>query len=142
MTLGELALTVAVLAALGLVARRFGLSAIPAYLLAGLLLGPNEPTELYLISPSEVTDFFAELGRVTDGADDGLNDGSALSLSGVAGVVALVVHHAPDFRAELLDLHLRDVIEGLDPDDQGLILQGLAVDRVILLLAQTKKGLQ
>ena len=64
MTLGELALTVAVLAALGLVARRFGLSAIPAYLLAGLLLGPNEPTELYLISPSEVTDFFAELGLV------------------------------------------------------------------------------
>jgi CPA2 family monovalent cation:H+ antiporter-2 len=64
MTLGELALTVAVLAALGLVARRFGLSAIPAYLLAGLLLGPNEPTELYLISPSEVTEFFAELGLV------------------------------------------------------------------------------
>jgi len=64
MTLGELALTVAVLAALGLVARRFGLSAIPAYLLAGLLLGPNEPTELYLISPSEVTAFFAELGLV------------------------------------------------------------------------------
>jgi len=36
---------VAALGALGLVARRFGLSAIPAYLLAGLLLGPNEPTE-------------------------------------------------------------------------------------------------
>jgi len=64
MTLGELALTVAVLAALGLAARRFGLSAIPAYLLAGLLLGPNEPTEIYLISPSEVTAFFAELGLV------------------------------------------------------------------------------
>jgi K+:H+ antiporter subunit KhtU len=64
MTLGELALTVAVLAALGLVARRFGLSAIPAYLLAGLLLGPNEPSELYLISPSEVTEFVAELGIV------------------------------------------------------------------------------
>jgi CPA2 family monovalent cation:H+ antiporter-2 len=64
MTLGELALTVAVLAILGLGARRFGLSAIPAYLLAGLLLGPNEPTELYLISPSEVTEFVAELGIV------------------------------------------------------------------------------
>ena len=64
MTLGELALTVAVLAALGLVARRFGLSAIPAYLLAGLLLGPNEPTEIYLISPPEVTEFVAELGLV------------------------------------------------------------------------------
>jgi CPA2 family monovalent cation:H+ antiporter-2 len=64
MTLGELALTVGVLAVLGLGARRFGLSAIPAYLLAGLLLGPNEPTELYLISPSEVTEFVAELGIV------------------------------------------------------------------------------
>ncbi len=64
MTLAELALTVGVLAVLGLVARRFGLSAIPAYLLAGLLLGPNEPSELYLISPSEVTEFVAELGIV------------------------------------------------------------------------------
>jgi CPA2 family monovalent cation:H+ antiporter-2 len=63
-TLAELAVTVAMLAALGLVARRLGLSAIPAYLLAGLLLGPNEPTELYLISPSEVTEFVAELGLV------------------------------------------------------------------------------
>jgi Kef-type K+ transport system membrane component KefB len=35
--------TVAVLAVLGLVASRFGLSAIPAYLLAGMILGPNEP---------------------------------------------------------------------------------------------------
>jgi CPA2 family monovalent cation:H+ antiporter-2 len=63
-TLTELAVTVALLGALGLVARRLGLSAIPAYLLAGLLLGPNEPTELSLISTSEVTDFVAELGIV------------------------------------------------------------------------------
>jgi K+:H+ antiporter subunit KhtU len=63
-TLSELALTVAVLVALGLVARRLGLSAIPAYLLAGLLLGPNEPKELAVISISEVTDFVAELGIV------------------------------------------------------------------------------
>jgi monovalent cation:H+ antiporter-2, CPA2 family len=63
-TLTELAVTVALLGALGLVARRIGLSAIPAYLLAGLLLGPNEPTELTLISPSDVTDFVAELGIV------------------------------------------------------------------------------
>ena len=54
----------AVLAGLGLVAGRFGLSAIPAYLLAGLLLGPNEPTFLSLIEPSEVTTFVAELGIV------------------------------------------------------------------------------
>ncbi len=64
MTLTELAVTVALLAVLGLAARRIGLSAIPAYLLAGLLLGPNEPTELSLISPSEVTDFVAKLGLV------------------------------------------------------------------------------
>jgi CPA2 family monovalent cation:H+ antiporter-2 len=64
MTLGELAVTVALLASLGLVAHRFGLSAIPAYLLAGLLLGPNEPRALSLIRPSEVTEFVAELGIV------------------------------------------------------------------------------
>ena len=64
MTLAELAVTIAVLGALGLVARRLGLSAIPAYLLAGLLLGPNEPEQLALIQPSEVTDFVAELGIV------------------------------------------------------------------------------
>jgi monovalent cation:H+ antiporter-2, CPA2 family len=63
-TLTELAVTIAVLGVLGLVAGRFGLSAIPAYLLAGLLLGPNEPQELALISPSEVTEFVAELGIV------------------------------------------------------------------------------
>jgi monovalent cation:H+ antiporter-2, CPA2 family len=56
--------TVTVLAVLGLVASRFGLSAIPAYLLAGLLLGPNEPEALAIIEPSEVTEFVAELGVI------------------------------------------------------------------------------
>ena len=64
MTLAELALTVTLLGGLGLVASRFGLSAIPAYLLAGLLLGPNDPKQLALIEPSEVTEFVAELGIV------------------------------------------------------------------------------
>ena len=64
MTLAELALTLGLLGALGLVASRFGLSAIPAYLLAGLLLGPNDPKQLSLIEPSEVTEFVAELGIV------------------------------------------------------------------------------
>jgi CPA2 family monovalent cation:H+ antiporter-2 len=64
MTLAELAVTVGVLAVLGLAASRFGLSAIPAYLLAGLLLGPNEPKQLAIIEPSEVTDFVAQLGIV------------------------------------------------------------------------------
>jgi CPA2 family monovalent cation:H+ antiporter-2 len=64
LTLADLAVTITVLALLGLAAGRFGLSAIPAYLLAGLLLGPNEPRELSLIEPSEVTTFLAELGVV------------------------------------------------------------------------------
>jgi CPA2 family monovalent cation:H+ antiporter-2 len=64
MTLAQLSITVALLAGLGLVASRVGLSAIPAYLLAGLLLGPNEPKVLSLIRPSEVTDFVAEIGLV------------------------------------------------------------------------------
>src|SRR5262245_13080659 len=64
MTLAELAITIAMLGVLGLVASRFGLSAIPAYLLAGLLLGPNEPKQLAVVSPSEVTEFVAELGIV------------------------------------------------------------------------------
>jgi K+:H+ antiporter subunit KhtU len=63
-TLAELAVTVALLGALGLAAGRFGLSAIPAYLLAGLLLGPNEPEQLAIVRPSEVTEFVAELGLV------------------------------------------------------------------------------
>jgi CPA2 family monovalent cation:H+ antiporter-2 len=64
MTLAQLSITVALLAALGLAASRVGLSSIPAYLLAGLLLGPNEPKVLSLIRPSEVTDFVAEIGLV------------------------------------------------------------------------------
>src|SRR5919202_1744241 len=64
MTLAELAITVSLLAGLGLAASRLGLSAIPAYLLAGLLLGPNEPKVLSLVRPSEVTDFLAEIGLV------------------------------------------------------------------------------
>ena len=64
MTLAELAVTVGLLGVLGLAASRFGLSAIPAYLLAGLLLGPNEPHIFSLISPSEVTDFVAEIGLI------------------------------------------------------------------------------
>jgi CPA2 family monovalent cation:H+ antiporter-2 len=63
-TLAELALTIAVLGVLGLGVRSIGLSAIPAYLAAGILLGPNEPREFVVISPSEVTEFVAELGIV------------------------------------------------------------------------------
>lgn len=64
MSLADLAVTIALLGALGLVARRLGLSAIPAYLLAGLLLGPNEPEELAFIRPSEATELVADLGLI------------------------------------------------------------------------------
>jgi CPA2 family monovalent cation:H+ antiporter-2 len=64
MSLAELAATLALLAALGLVASRFGLSAIPAYLAAGILLGPNQPELFSIIEPSEVTEFVAEIGIV------------------------------------------------------------------------------
>jgi K+:H+ antiporter subunit KhtU len=64
MSLSQLALTIGLLGVLGLAAGRFGLSAIPAYLLAGLLLGPHEPHFTSLIEPSEVTTFVAELGIV------------------------------------------------------------------------------
>ena len=64
MPLSELALTVALLGVLGLTASRFGLSAIPAYLLAGIILGPNEPSFIQLVQPSETTDFVAEIGLI------------------------------------------------------------------------------
>jgi CPA2 family monovalent cation:H+ antiporter-2 len=63
-TLAELALTIALLGLLGLTASRFGLSAIPAYLLAGIILGPNEPEFIHLVQPSEVTVFAAEIGLI------------------------------------------------------------------------------
>jgi CPA2 family monovalent cation:H+ antiporter-2 len=64
MTLSQLALTVLLLGGLGLAAHWAGISAIPAYLLAGILLGPNEPHVTSLIQPSDVTEFVAELGLV------------------------------------------------------------------------------
>ena len=64
MTLSQLAVTIALLGGLGLLASRIGLSAIPAYILAGLILGPHEPTVLSLVQPSEVTRFVAEIGIV------------------------------------------------------------------------------
>jgi len=64
MTLAQLSITVALLGGLGLIASRIGLSVIPAYLLAGLLLGPHEPRALSIVEPSEVTDFVAEIGLI------------------------------------------------------------------------------
>jgi CPA2 family monovalent cation:H+ antiporter-2 len=63
-TLSQLALTVLLLGVLGVGAHWAGISAIPAYLLCGILLGPNEPRATSFIQPSEVTEFVAELGLV------------------------------------------------------------------------------
>jgi K+:H+ antiporter subunit KhtU len=64
MTLAELAVTIGVLGVLGLGASRFGLSAIPAYLFAGIILGPNEPEFIQVVQPSDVTHFVAEIGLI------------------------------------------------------------------------------
>jgi K+:H+ antiporter subunit KhtU len=95
-TLAELAVTISILGVLGLVASRVGLSAIPAYLLAGLLLGPNEPKVLNVVDPSEVTEFVAQLGIVfllfflglEFSFDRLLHSGRHLALGGTIDLVA------------------------------------------------------
>jgi CPA2 family monovalent cation:H+ antiporter-2 len=117
-TLAELAITIGLLAGLGLVAARFGLSAIPAYLLAGLLLGPNEPKLLTLIEPSEVTAFVAELGLVfllfflglefslervaRSGRHVALGGAIDLALNGILGLVVGLVAFGVSFPALVL----------------------------------------
>src|SRR4051812_34939105 len=64
MTLAQHALTLLLLGILGGGANWAGISATPAHLLAGFLLGPNQPHVTSLIHPSEVTEFVAELGLV------------------------------------------------------------------------------
>src|SRR5512133_1214235 len=118
MTLAELAVTLALLGGLGLVASRFGLSAIPAYLLAGLLLGPNEPKQLALVEPSEVTTFVAELGIVfllfflgleftvdrllRSTRHIGLGGSIDLLVNAAVGLLVGVVAFGPDFPALVL----------------------------------------
>jgi K+:H+ antiporter subunit KhtU len=118
MTLSQLALTVAILGGLGLVASRFGLSAIPAYLLAGLLLGPNEPRALSVIEPSEVTIFVAELGIIfllfflgleftldrllRSGRHVGLGGSIDLLLNAAVGFLVGLIAFGPSFAAVIL----------------------------------------
>ena len=118
MTLSQLALTIAILGGLGLLASRFGLSAIPAYLLAGLLLGPNEPRVLSVIEPSEVTIFVAELGIIfllfflgleftldrllRSGRHLGLGGTIDLVLNAAIGFVVGLVAFGPSFAAVIL----------------------------------------
>lgn len=115
MTLAELAVTVGLLGVLGLLAARIGLSAIPAYLVAGLLLGPNEPTFLSLVQPSEVTSFVAEIGLVfllfflglefslervlRSGRHAGLGGALDVGINGILGAVVGLVAFGPSFAA-------------------------------------------
>jgi CPA2 family monovalent cation:H+ antiporter-2 len=117
-TLSQLALTIAILGVLGLLASRFGLSAIPAYLLAGLLLGPNEPRALSVIEPSEVTTFVAELGIIfllfflgleftldrvlRSGRHLGLGGSIDLVLNAAIGFLVGLVAFGPSFAAVIL----------------------------------------
>jgi monovalent cation:H+ antiporter-2, CPA2 family len=117
-TLSQLALTVAILGGLGLLASRFGLSAIPAYLLAGLLLGPNEPRALSVIEPSEVTIFVAELGIIfllfflgleftldrllRSGRHVGLGGSIDLLLNAAVGFLVGLIAFGPSFAAVIL----------------------------------------
>ncbi|GGN90942.1 cation:proton antiporter [Haloarcula pellucida] len=65
----EVGIAVLGVALAGMLAGRIGLSVIPAYILVGVLLGPNEPTALLgvpvaLVNEGEVIDVLAELGVV------------------------------------------------------------------------------
>ena len=65
----ELGIGLTGLAVAGALALRFGLSVIPAYIVVGILIGPNEPVSLLgipltLVSNNEVIDVLAELGII------------------------------------------------------------------------------
>jgi monovalent cation:H+ antiporter-2, CPA2 family len=150
MTLSQLALTIALLGALGLVAGRFGLSAIPAYLLAGLLLGPHEPHVTSLIEPSEVTTFVAELGivfllfflgleftierLVRSGRHIGLGGSIDLAVNVAIGLLVGIVAFGPGFSALLLAAAI--YVSSSAVTVKGLIdFRRLADDETDLILA-------
>lgn len=118
MTLEQLGVTVALLTLLGLAAGRFGLSAIPAYLAAGILLGPNEPRVLSVIEPSQVTEFVAQLGLIfllfflglefslerllRSGQHVGRGGGLDLVINGALGAIVGLAAFGPSFAAMIL----------------------------------------
>lgn len=68
-SLVEVGIALTAIAAAGAIALRIGLSVIPAYIIAGIIVGPNEPTEiglipLTLVTESEFIGLLAELGIV------------------------------------------------------------------------------
>jgi len=150
MTLAQLALTVALLGILGLVAGRFGLSAIPAYLLAGLLLGPNEPRIFSVIEPSEVTTFVAELGIIfllfflgleftvdrllRSGRHIGLGGSIDLVVNAAVGLLVGVIAFGPGFAALVLAAAI--YVSSSAVTVKGLIdFRRLADDETDLILA-------
>ena len=65
----EVGIALTGIAVAGTLANRVGLSVIPAYILVGVLVGPNEPSSvagvsLTLVEDSEFVDVLAELGIV------------------------------------------------------------------------------
>jgi CPA2 family monovalent cation:H+ antiporter-2 len=65
----EVGIALTAIALAGALANRYGLSVIPAYIVVGVLVGPNEPTSLAgipltLVEQREVIDVLAELGVV------------------------------------------------------------------------------
>ena len=118
MTLTELAVTIGVLGVMGLTASRFGLSAIPAYLFAGIILGPNEPDFIRIVQPSEVTAFAAEIGLifllfflglefsvdrlVRSGRHVGLGGAADLLVNALLGLLVGLAAFGPSFAAIVL----------------------------------------
>jgi CPA2 family monovalent cation:H+ antiporter-2 len=118
MTLAELAVTVGVLGVLGLAASKFGLSAIPAYLFAGIILGPNEPDIVQLVQPSEVTHFVSEIGLIfllfflglefslerliRSGRHVGLGGAADLVANAALGLLVGLIAFGPSFAALVL----------------------------------------
>src|SRR6476619_4490314 len=62
--ISDLGVLLVILLAGALLAWRLGLSAIPIYIGAGIVFGPNEPHEIVLISSSEAISLLAQLGVV------------------------------------------------------------------------------
>src|SRR5215204_631155 len=128
---------------MGLVVSRFGLSAIPAYLLAGLLLGPNEPHQLSLIEPSEVTDFVATLGLIfllfflglefsfsrLVGTGRHVVVGGAIDLVVNAGLVAIYVSSSAITVKGLIDFRR------LGDDETDLVLAILVFEDLVIAFA-------
>ncbi|MGH3010385.1 MAG: cation:proton antiporter [Gaiellaceae bacterium] len=143
-------MTVALLGVLGLVSSRFGLSAIPAYILAGIVLGPNQPELFSILDPSEVTEFVAELGiifllfflglefsirRLLESGRHLVLGGSVdLLVNATLGLVVGVIMFGPGFAAVLVGAAI--YISSSAVTVKGLIdFRRLADEETVLVLA-------